>query len=114
MQTKMYVILLVAFCALLGAAGQVFFKLSSKSLSFNLLSLATNWKLIIGLVLYGLATVLFLIMLRQGNLSILYPIIATSYIWVALFSTIFLQEAFPAYKWAGVLLIIGGVIVIVR
>jgi undecaprenyl phosphate-alpha-L-ara4N flippase subunit ArnE len=114
MQTKLYVILLVAFCALLGAIGQVFFKLSSKTLSFDLLALLTNWKLIIGLVLYAAATILFLIMLKQGNLSILYPIIATSYIWVAIFSTIFLQEAFPIYKWLGVFLIIGGVIVIVR
>ncbi|MBW2991397.1 EamA family transporter [Candidatus Woesearchaeota archaeon] len=114
MDTKLWVILLVAFCALLGAIGQLFFKLSSKSLSFNLIVLITNWKLILGLALYAIATILFLIALKHGNLSILYPIIATSYIWVAFLSTIFLKEVFPVYKWLGVLLILGGVIIIVR
>lgn len=114
MQTKLWVILLVLFCALLGAVGQVFFKLGSSTLKLDFYSLITNWKVIIGLVLYAAATVLFLIALRQGNLSILYPIIATSYIWVALFSVYFLHESFSLAKWLGVGLIVLGVIFIVR
>lgn len=112
MQVKLSIILLVALCALLGATGQIFFKLASKNLSFDVMSLITNWKLFLGLFFYAIATVLFVFALRYGNLSILYPIIATSYIWVTIFSTVFLKEAFPPYKWIGVLLIIGAVWII--
>ena len=114
METRILIFLLVAFCALLGASGQIFFKLASENVSTNIMSWLFNYKLIIGLVLYGLATVLFVVALKFGNLSILYPIIATSYIWVTLFSITFLGESFPAFKWAGILLIISGVGIITR
>ena len=109
MQVKLSIILLVAFCALLGAVGQIFFKLASKDLNFEIISLLTNWKLFLGLFLYGIATIIFIFALKQGNLSILYPIIATSYVWVAIFSMIFLKEAFTDYKLFGVILIILAV-----
>ncbi|MGM5488838.1 MAG: EamA family transporter [Nanobdellota archaeon] len=112
MQIK--ILLLVAFCALLGATGQLFFKLASQSLEFELISLITNWKLFLGLFFYGIATILFVFALKHGNLSLLYPVIATSYIWVAVFSTVFLNESFPPLKWVGILLIIVGVGVISR
>jgi drug/metabolite transporter (DMT)-like permease len=114
LQTKISLILLVAFCALLGAIGQIFFKLASKTLSFEVMALLTNWKLIVGLFCYGIATVLFVLALKYGNLSILYPIIATSYIWVSLFSVFILKEVFPLYKWIGILLIILAVGIITK
>ncbi|MCK5107112.1 MAG: EamA family transporter [Nanoarchaeota archaeon] len=114
MAIKISLILLVAFCALLGAAGQVFFKLASKDLSFQIMSLLTNWKLFLGLFLYGVATILFIYALKQGNLSVLYPIIATSYIWVSIFSVKFLGETFAPFKWVGILLIILAIGIITR
>ena len=109
MQVKLSIILLVAFCALLGAIGQVFFKLASKTLAFNFISLITNWKLLLGLLFYAIATLLFVFALKQGNLSILYPIIATSYIWVSLLSMGLLGEAMNLFKWIGVVVIFLGV-----
>ncbi len=114
MGIKLSILLLVAFCALLGAFGQLFLKLGSSTLSFDFYSIITNWKLILGLFLYSIAAVLFIIALKQGNLSILYPIIATSYIWVSVLSVIFLRENFPYFKWFGVIFILLGVIIIVR
>lgn len=114
MQIKISLILLVVFCALLGAIGQIFFKLSSKSFNFDIFSIMTNWKFLIGLFFYGIATILFIFALKQGNLSILYPIIATSYIWVTIFSVIFLKESFPLFKWFGILLIILAVWIITK
>ncbi len=104
-------ILVVLFCALLGATGQIFFKLASKDITFSIHSIF-NWKLWVGLALYGIATVLFVFALKRGNLSVLYPIIATSYIWVVIFSKLFLGEPFPMYKWIGIILIIVGVAII--
>ncbi len=112
MSIKIFVYLLVLFCALLGAIGQIFFKLSSGS--FSLSTIFTNWKFLLGVALYGIATLIFVFSLKYGNLSVLYPLIATSYIWVGLFSIIFLNESFPLFKWIGILLIIAGVIIITR
>lgn len=113
MEIKLSILLLVAFCALLGAIGQVLFKISSSSISSNFVSWF-NPKLLLGLLLYAIATILFIYALKQGNLSILYPIIATSYLWVALFSIWILGESMTVFKWIGTLLIILGIILIIK
>ncbi|MEM4703232.1 MAG: EamA family transporter [Candidatus Pacearchaeota archaeon] len=112
MGTTTFVILLVLFCSLLGASGQLFFKLASPEFSFNPLSWLKNFYFLLGILFYAVATVLFVWALRHGNLSILYPIIATSYVWVTIFASLILKEPFPALKWMGIGLIIGGVILI--
>jgi len=110
---KYILILFVAFCALLGATGQIFFKLGAPSAKLNF-SLLTNYHLLLGLFLYALATVLFIFALKFGEVSFLYPIIATSYIWVMLFATLFLGEKVSAFNWFGVFLIISGIYFVVR
>lgn len=112
MNTQWWVVGLVIFCAFLGAIGQLLFKLGSISVSFNLMSWVTNIKIIGGMCLYGISAVFFIIALKHGNLSILYPLIATSYIWVVIFSTKFLGEPFSFAKWIGIILIIAGVSII--
>ena len=105
---------LVLFCAFLGALGQVLFKLGSASVSLDILSWLINWKVLLGMVLYGISAVLFIVALKHGNLSELYPLIATSYVWVAFLATRFLGEPFSPLKWLGIGLIVGGVSLIVR
>jgi len=114
MNTQPWTIWLVLSCAFLGSLGQLLFKLGSKSVSFNVLSWITNWHVILGMALYGISAILFITALKFGNLSILYPVIATTYVWVTFFSIIFLGESFPLIKWAGIALIISGIILIVR
>jgi len=110
----LWTICLVLFCALLGALGQLFFKLGSASVSANISSWLANWKVLLGMALYGISAVLFIVALKHGNLSVLYPLIATSYIWVALIATKFLGEPSSPLKWLGIALIIGGVSLIAR
>ncbi|RMF56013.1 hypothetical protein D6745_00550 [Candidatus Woesearchaeota archaeon] len=112
--TKTGAIIIVLFCAFLGAGGQIFFKLASENLNFNIISWLTNYKLIIGLFLYGIATVLFVYTLKFGEVSLLYPIIATSYIWVSIFAVLFLGEHMSIYKWLGILMIISGVSLVIK
>ena len=104
-----YILILAA--AFLGALGQLFFKLGAPQFSLSL-DLIYNWKFILGLTLYGLATVLFMFALKNSNLSLAYPLIATSYIWVPILSLAFLAEPFPMYKWVGIFFILLGVVVI--
>lgn len=109
MNVKLWAIGLVVFCAFLASLGQLLFKLGSESISTNLLSWAMNLRIIGGMVIYFVGAILFIVALKHGNLSILYPLIATSYIWVVIFSTRFLGEPFSFTQWIGIALIIGGV-----
>jgi drug/metabolite transporter (DMT)-like permease len=47
-------------------------------------------------------------------LSVLYPVLATSYIWVGWLSVRYLGEPFSGVQWAGVVLIVLGIGLIVR
>lgn len=105
---------LVLIAAFLGAVGQLFFKVGAVQLSRDWISWLINWKLLVGLAFYAIATILFLYVLKSAPLSIAYPIIATSYIWVSLLAAVFLGEPFPIYKWFGIFLIISGIIIITR
>jgi undecaprenyl phosphate-alpha-L-ara4N flippase subunit ArnE len=78
------------------------------------MELIKNYKFIIGAGLYALSAMLFVWALRFGDLSVLYPIIATSYIWVAVFSILFLKESFHPLGWFGIGLIIAGISLIVK
>lgn len=58
--------------------------------------------------------VLLIFALRDGELSILYPIIALTYVWVTILSVVFFNERINAFKAVGVLTVILGVAVLGR
>ena len=105
----MVYILIAILCAIFGALGQLLFKFGSASVSFNILSWILNPPVIFGIIFYGLATIIFIMILKKADLSLLYPVVATSYIWVALMSIFILKENLIWTNWIGFLLIIGGV-----
>ena len=100
---------LVIFGTLIGSWGALLFKMASGEFSFNPLKLITNWKLILGGFLYLISSVPFLIAVKYEEVSVLYPFVATSYIWVVLLSVVFLKEKMNLWKWLGILLILVGV-----
>jgi drug/metabolite transporter (DMT)-like permease len=106
------ILLLTALAAFIGSIGQLEFKQGANNLQWDIKMLLTNYHLIAGLVVYALSTVLYIYALNKENLSILYPIIATSYIWTLIFSKIFLKEPVGLTSWAGVFFILLGVALI--
>jgi drug/metabolite transporter (DMT)-like permease len=106
------IILLTALAAFIGSIGQLEFKQGADTLQFDIKLLLTNYHLIAGVAVYALSTVLYVYSLSKGNLSVLYPIIATSYIWTLIFSKIFLKETVGLTSWAGVFFILLGVTLI--
>ena len=114
METKIWAIALAAICALLGSTGQLLFKLGSSSVTLSLASWLTNVKVIGGMILYGLSAILFIFALKYGSLSVLYPVIATSYVWVALLSNRVLGEQLSLPTWGGITLILFGIVLVVR
>ncbi len=103
-------------CTLLGAAGQVLMKLGANTLgtSTSPVAMLLTPAVFFGYALYGLMTVLFVFALRHEELSILYPIIALTYVWVAGLSVLFFKESLTATRLVGVLVIVLGVTVLGR
>ena len=106
------ILLLTALAAFIGSIGQLEFKRGADNLQFDIKLLLTNYHLIIAVAVYCVSTVLYVYALNKENLSILYPIVATSYIWTLLFSKIFLKEPVGLTSWAGVFFILLGVTLI--
>jgi undecaprenyl phosphate-alpha-L-ara4N flippase subunit ArnE len=112
MKTKRWAILLMVLCTVFTSFAQLLYKYGADRSSFNLLSLLTNPFILLGFFLYGCGVILVIIALRGGAVTVLYPIITTSYLWVALGSGFFFGEIITMLRWLGILLIIAGIITI--
>ena len=120
METKKWAIALVLFSTLIAASGQVLIKLGLNDLDHMMENLGdisivipTSGSIIIGYCMYGLAAVILIYSLKHGELSVLYPLYAMNYIWIAIMSPYFFPTDFMnPLKWAGVLAIVCGVALI--
>lgn len=104
-------------CTLIGAAAQVLLKLGANHLTHAGL-LATFWSIFtvptvfVGYCLYGIFAILMVYALRHGELSILYPVIALTFVWVSILSAVIFHEAMNSMKVAGIAVIVAGVAVL--
>jgi len=108
MKTHPLAIISVMLATLLTATGQFLFKMGTANMAFDI-GLLHNWYLIAGFAIYGISAVILVVSLKYGELSVLYPIIAFSFVWVNIISFELLGEQLNTLKWAGVSLIIIGV-----
>ncbi len=108
-RTNIFSIILVFISTILVSFAQVAFKMawSDPVLSFSLLS-----KLLLGLGLYGIGAVLFLVALRNEKVSYLFPFLTLSYVWVILLSAYLFGEVISLAKILGVSLIFTGIFLI--
>ena len=103
-------ILLVFCCTLIGAAAQVFFKLGANSLDrTSPVDVFTNPTLLVGYSLYGASTMLLILALRRGQLSLLYPVISLTYVWVTILSVLIFHETLILWKAIGLTSVVAGV-----
>jgi len=104
-------LLLIVIFTLLSAAGQVLMKFGTNYLKLHpsLAGVLTDFPLIGGFVVYGVGAALMVVALRHGELSVLYPLISLSYVWVAILSVVVFGEIMNPYKIAGICVIMTGV-----
>lgn len=112
--TPGWTLTLAALTALMAAVGQLFFKRGAAGVSTTLWTWVTNVDLLIGLALHGIGFVLMVVALKHGRLSVLFPVLATSYVWGVLLAARYLGEPVTMTKWTGVALILAGVGLVVR
>lgn len=109
MTTQMWAVGLILFSTFIGSFGSVFFKKGADKLSLNLSSLLKNWALPVGLVFYVSSAAIFIYALKGGELSVLYPLVSLTYVWVCFWSIWFLGERMNLFKWLGIFFIVVGV-----
>ena len=107
-----YVCVLIFFI-LFGVVGQLMLKHGMSG--FDAFGLRTIPKVVRspwvvgGFAIYGMGTFIWLFLLTKLELSFMYPMISLGYVMVLFFSRIAFGEQIPFVRWAGVVLICGGV-----
>lgn len=107
MQGKKAFILLLVVSTLLGAVGQLFFKIGVTSGFSGLLEFV-----ILGMLAYGASTVLYFYVLSRTHLSWAYGFTGLSYIFASVIAFLFLGEVIPVLRWDGILIITLGTVLI--
>ena len=101
-------LLLAIICTIFTSIGVTFFKLAAER-TFSVTTFLVNGYLWLGLMSYGIGFLLLMKALKQKELSTVYPIIALSYVWVALIAIVWFNEHLSFLRWFGIFLILGGV-----
>ncbi|MBI2145836.1 hypothetical protein HYU22_00670 [Candidatus Woesearchaeota archaeon] len=105
-------IILIILCTLFTASGQILFKYGSEDFSFEIIRLLTNYHLLLGFVLYGMGAALLVLALKFGNLSVIYPFVSLTFIWVMFISAFIFGEVINSFKINAVILVIFGIVLI--
>lgn len=104
-------IILVLISTFMVSFGALYLKIGSKKVR-NIKTLIFNKIIILSVLFFAGASVFYIWGLKHEDLSVLYPVISLSYVWVILLSIKFLKEKMNLYKWLGIIVIIIGVIFI--
>jgi hypothetical protein len=67
-----------------------------------------------GLVLFAISAGVWIVVLSRASLSFVYPFAAFTYVIIVLFDRLILHVEVPGLRWAGVLLIISGIVLVSR
>ena len=98
----------LAIKAGVGRAGDLQGLLAVSAAKF-FLTVVKNPLILIGIGLYAVSMVLWLLVLSRVDLSLAYPMIALGYVGVVLASKFLLHEEVPVLRWLGTGLIVLGV-----
>jgi drug/metabolite transporter (DMT)-like permease len=68
----------------------------------------------LGLVLFGLSAIVWLVVLSRASLSFAYPFASITYVLILVFDHFVLDEPVPALRWGGVAAIALGIFLVSR
>lgn len=82
---------------------------------FSLVAMILRSPLVLaGLLLYGIGALAWIAVLSRLDLSLAYPFLALNFILVAISSRFLLGESVPRMRWAGILVICAGILLVAR
>jgi multidrug transporter EmrE-like cation transporter len=97
----------VLLAGFFGSFGAAFLKAGAQKLT-GLKSVLTNWRLAAGIVAYLISSVFFVKGINEGELSVLYPLVAVGYGWTIVWSKLFFHEPLTPTKYTGMGLVAAG------
>ena len=93
----------------IGSFGALFLKIGAGKLQKSIVSVATNWRLMLGIAFYLFSSVFFLLGIREGELSVLYPMVSLGSVWTLVWSKLVLGEPFTRPKFIALGMILCGI-----
>lgn len=112
MKTPVSSMALVLTASFIGSFGAVFLKAGAGKLRQGLRYLIFNFRLAAGVALFLASSYFFVLGVRNGELSVLYPLVALGYVWTMLWSRLFFREPVTRHKLYGLTLILLGIALI--
>jgi drug/metabolite transporter (DMT)-like permease len=100
--------LLMLLASVIGSSGAALLKLGAMELNKGFWHIL-NLKLAGGVAVYLVSWYFFVLGIRHGELSVLYPMVSLGYVWTLLWAKLFFKEAFTREKCVGLALILLGV-----
>jgi multidrug transporter EmrE-like cation transporter len=101
--------LLVLLASFIGSFGAVFLKAGAAKVHLGFRYLVLNLRLALGVALFLTSSYFFVLGVKHGELSVLYPLVSLSYIWALLWSRLFFKEPLTKRKFYGLALILVGI-----
>ncbi len=109
MKTPVTSMLLVLVASFVGSFGAVFLKSGAQKLRDGLKYLILNIRLAAGVALFLLSSAFYIMGLKHGEVSVLYPMVSLANVWTLIWSRLFFKEPVTRSKTLGLLLILVGV-----
>ncbi|MCU1326173.1 MAG: permease [Bryobacterales bacterium] len=110
-ETPLSSVLLVLLASVIGSFGAVFLKLGAEPLRKGL-KYIVNWKLAFGVALYVGSSIPFVMGVRHGELSVLYPMVSVGYVCTMFWSRLFFGEPITMPKLGALAVIVAGIVCI--
>lgn len=118
-------ILMILFCVLLGSAGQLSLKhgltavgrfggTDPAHIAGQFVRAFMNPFVLGGFLLYGISSLVWMMIISRVPLSLAYPMISIGYVVVVVLSRVLFHEHVSAMRFAGTLVICAGVVLISR
>ena len=111
MTTPVSSMLLVLVASIFGSFGAVFLKMGAEKLKAGLLNII-SWQAALGVGLFLLSSVFFVMGIKHGELSVLYPMVSLGYVWTLLWSRLFFKEPVTKQKFVALGMILTGIVFI--
>lgn len=80
----------------------------------NLLKFAFTPYILIGLIMYGIATIIWLYLLKTAEFSLIYPLQSLAYIVGVIIACIIFNESVSTIRWIGIAIIFLGVFLVAK
>jgi uncharacterized membrane protein len=103
---------MICISTFLAALAGVYFKKSSRTFQFNVISLIKNRQFIYGTICSVVAAIIYVLALRLEHLSKAYPATSMNYVWTIFLSHYLIGEKITFKKSIGITFIIIGIFLI--